>query len=415
MEFPRERYIERLDGLRFKGGVKIITGMRRCGKSYLLFELYRRHLIDDGVPEDHIVAISLEPLENRRLRDPVALLHEIDSRIADDGRHYVMLDEIQMAIGFVDLINSLRQRRNLDIYVTGSNSRFLSSDMATEFRGRGTEIRVHPLSFSECVPVLGGDDRTAWRRYLMFGGLPEGMELDDEERMNYLSNLISATYVRDIIERKRVQHPKVLDILFDLLSSAVGSLTNPNRLHKSLAGRGIDVSWETVSEYIGHLEDAFLFEESKRFDIKGKAYIDSPSKYYATDLGIRNAKLGFRQDEFTHLMENAIYNELRYRGFSVDVGVIGIREYVNGNREYKQLEIDFIAGKGELRYYIQSAYHMDEDAKKEQEIRPFLSINDGFRKIVLTEDDVPRHIDGNGIVIMNVIDFMRDQKSLERR
>lgn len=414
MEFSRDRYVERLDRLRFKGGVKIITGMRRSGKSYLLFDLYRRHLIECGVPADHVITISLEPLENQHLRDVHALLREIDSRIHDDSQYYVMLDEIQMAAGFVDLINSIRQRKNLDIYITGSNSRFLSSDIVTEFRGRGTEIRVHPLSFSECASVSGDDYRTAWKRYLVFGGLPEGMDLDDEERMNYLSNLISTTYMRDIIERKRIQHPRVLDVVFDMLSSAVGSLTNPNRLQNSLEGRGIDVSWETVSEYIGHLEDAFVFEESKRFDIKGKAYIDSPSKYYATDLGIRNAKLGFRQDEFTHLMENAIYNELRYRGFSVDVGVIGIREYIGGMREYKQLEIDFIANKGELRYYIQSAYHMDDAVKKEHEIRPFLKLNDGFRKIVLTDDDVPRHIDESGIVIMNVIDFMRDPNSLEK-
>lgn len=414
MEVRRDRYLSRLKALRFKGGVKIITGMRRCGKSYLLFEIYRRFLIEDGVPEDHIICISLDTLENRRLRDAEVLYEEIRSRIADDGQYYIMLDEIQMVDGFVDLINGLRQSRNLDIYITGSNSKFLSSDIVTEFRGRGIEIRMRPLSFSEYLASNDMDERSAWRRYLIFGGLPEAIGLSDEECMNYLSNLISATYVRDIVERKKVQYPHVLDTVFDLLSSAVGSLTNPNRLQAALNGRGVDVVWETVSEYIGHLEDAFLFEESKRFDIKGKSYIDSPSKYYAMDLGLRNAKLGFRQDEFTHLMENAIFNELRYRGFSVDVGVIGIREYIGGRREYKQLEIDFIANKGDLRYYIQSAYHMDDQEKKEQEMRPFLKLNDGFRKLVLTNDDVPRHINEMGITVMNVIDFMKDPDSLDR-
>ena len=414
MEIPRERYLARLKALRFKGGVKIITGMRRCGKTYLLFDIYRNYLLKSGVDEGHIIAISLEPLENRHLRDVEKLNEEIQSRIRDDSQYYVMIDEIQMAEGFVDLVNGLRAKRNVDVYITGSNSKFLSSDIVTEFRGRGTEIRVRPLSFSEYLPVCGLDEREAWRRYLTYGGLPEGLELDDEERANYLTNLIDVTYMRDIIERKKIQYPKVLDIVFDLLSSAVGSLTNPYRIQADISGRGIEVVWETVSEYVSHLKDAFLFEESKRFDLKGKGYIDSPSKYYAEDLGIRNAKLGFRQNEYTHLMENAIFNELRLRGYSVDVGVIGIREYVEGTRQYKQLEIDFVANKGDQRCYIQSAYHMDDQEKREKEMRPFLKMNDGFRTVILTGDDVPRHVNEKGVMIMNVIDFMKDPESLDK-
>jgi len=414
LEIPRTRYLERLKELRFKGGVKIITGIRRSGKTYLLFEIYRRYLLESGIPPERIIAISLEPLKNKHLRDIYALDKEIRSRILDDGQYYIMLDEIQMAEGFTDLVNGLRENKNLDVYITGSNSKMLSSDIATEFRGRGTEIRVRPLSFSEYLPVCGRDERTAWNEYLTFGGIPECIELPEEERMNHLNDLVTATYLKDIIDRKKIQHPKVLGIVMEMLSSAIGSLTNPNRMQLTLEKRGMEVSWETVSDYIEHLKDAYLFEESKRFDIKGKGYIDSPSKYYAADLGIRNAELGFRQDEYTHLMENAIYNELRYRGFSVDVGMIGVREYTSGKREYKQLEIDFIATKGMRRYYIQSAFRMDDAEKKEQEIRPFLRLNDGFRKIVITGDDVPVHADEMGITIINVIDFMKDAESLEK-
>lgn len=414
MEIPRDRYLERLKRMKFKGGVKIITGMRRSGKSYLLFKIYRRYLLSEGVQEDHIIAVALDLLKNEHLRDVHKLDHEIRSRIKDDGQYYVMIDEIQLADGFVDLINGFRADSRLDVYITGSNSKFLSSDIVTEFRGRGTEIRVQPLSFSEYLPVSGLDERAAWKRYLTFGGLPEGIGPEDEDRMNYLSSLISTVYVRDIVERKGIQYPDVLNKIFDMLSSAIGSLTNPYRMQCSIHTKGLDVGWNTVSEYVGHLEDAFLFEESKRFDIRGKDYIDTPSKYYSTDLGIRNAKLGFRQDEYAHLMENAIYNELRYRGFAVDVGVIGIREYIDGKREYKQLEIDFVANKGDRRYYIQSAYHMDDDIKKEQEIRPFLKLNDGFRKLVITDDDVPCHVNSMGITVMNVIDFMKNPFSLER-
>jgi len=414
MEMKRQRYLDRLIRLRFKGGVKIVTGMRRAGKSYLLFKMFRDHLLSTGVPEGNIICIALDSIENAHLRDARRLYDHIVSPIKDDSEYYVMLDEIQLVNGFEEVVNSLKRRSNVDVYITGSNSKFLSSDIVTEFRGRGTEINVRPLSFSEYLPYSGSDDRTAWYDYLTYGGLPESVGLEEEDRISYLSGLVDVVYLKDIIERKKVRMPDVLDSVFSVISSAIGSLTNPNRLTNTLRSEHVDVGGVTVSEYLDHLKDAFLFEESKRFDLKGKQYFDTPSKYYATDLGLRNAKLGFRQVEFTHLMENAIYNELRYRGYSVDVGIIGIREYIEGKREYKQLEIDFVANKGSTRYYIQSAYRMDDAEKREQELRPFLKLNDGFRKIIIVDGDFPVTVDENGVVTMNVIDFMKDPESLGR-
>ena len=414
MEIKRDRYLERLKRLQFKGGVKVITGLRRSGKSYLLFNIYRNYLLETGVSEDNIISIALDSVENKHLRSAEALYEEVVSRITDDSDYYVMVDEIQFAEDFVDFVNGLVGRKNIDLYITGSNSKFLSSDIVTEFRGRGSDINVRPLSFSEFRSAVDMDDRTAWHNYLTYGGLPESVELADEDKVNYLTELIRVVYMRDIIERKKVKLPDVLDKVFDVLSSAVGSLTNPNRITDIMHNSKIEVDDNTVTNYISHLEDAFLFEQSKRFDLKGNKYFDTPSKYYAVDLGVRNAKLGFRQNEYNHLMENAIYNELRYRGYSVDVGVIGIREYKKGKREYKQLEIDFVANKGSERIYIQSAYRMDEPDKKDQELRPFLKMNDGFRKIVLVGDDVPPHVNEKGILIMNVIDFMKDSNSLNR-
>ncbi|MBR6204555.1 MAG: ATP-binding protein [Candidatus Methanomethylophilaceae archaeon] len=414
MEIKRDRYLERLTRLQFKGGVKIITGLRRSGKSYLLFTLFRNHLLESGVSEGNIISIALDSIENKHLRSADALYREVISRITDGSDYYVMIDEIQFAEDFVDFVNGLIGRKNVDLYITGSNSKFLSSDLVTEFRGRGTDINVRPLSFSEYRSAVDLDDRSAWHSYLTYGGLPESVDLIDEDKASYLSDLIRLVYIRDIIERKKVRMPDVLDAVFDVLSSAVGSLTNPNRISDIMQGRRIKVDGETISSYILHLEDAFLFERSRRFDLKGSEYIDTPSKYYAVDLGLRNAKLGFRQNEYNHLMENAIYNELRYRGYSVDVGVIGIRDYKDGKREYKQLEIDFVANKGSDRIYLQSAYRMDEPDKQKQELRPFLKMNDAFRKILLVGDDVPPHVNDKGITIMNVIDFMKDSGSLER-
>ena len=413
MEIRRDAYLERLMRLRFKGGVKIITGVRRGGKTHLLFNIFQNLLLESCVPSDHIIAVSLESIENRHLRDAEALYRDVASRIVDSDEYYVMVDEIQLAEDFVDFVNGLAGMKNVDLYITGSNSRFLSSDVVTEFRGRGIEINVRPLSFSEYMQVAGKDEREAWRDYLKYGGLPENVDLEDEEKAGYLENLIEAVYERDVVERRRIRHPDALDAVYDVLSSGIGSLTNPHRITNIMRDRRIEVDGNTVSQYISYLEDSFLFERSKRFDLKGNGYIDTPSKYYSVDLGLRNAKLGFRQNEYRHLMENAIYNELRGRGYSVDVGVIGIRDYLAGKREYRQLEVDFVANKGGERIYIQSAYRMDEPEKREQELRPFLKLNDGFRKIVLVGDDVPVHVNEKGIVIMNVIDFMKDPGSLK--
>ena len=414
MEIRRDRYLERLDRLRFKGGVKIVTGLRRSGKSYLLFNIFRDHLLESGVPEKNIISIALDSIENKPLRNADALYKEVVSRMTDDSEYYVMIDEIQLAEDFVEFVNGLLGKKNVDLYITGSNSRFLSSDIVTEFRGRGMEINVRPLSFSEYRQAVDTDDNSAWLTYLTYGGLPETVALAEEEKSNYLTNLIKTVYLKDIIERKKVQMPDVLEKIFEVLSSAVGSLTNPNRISSIMHNHRIKVDDHTVSNYISYLEDAFLFEQSKRFDLKGNGYIDTPSKYYAVDLGLRNAKLGFRQNEYNHLMENAIYNELKYRGYLVDVGVIGIREYREGKREYKQLEIDFVANKGSDRIYLQSAYRMDDPEKKKQELRPFLKMNDGFRKIVLVGDNVPPHVNEKGVLIMNVIDFMKDPDCLGR-
>ena len=413
-EIRRDAYLERLDRLRFKGGVKIITGMRRSGKTYILFNIFRDHLLKSGIPEDHIVSIALDSIENKHLRSAYLLYNEVVSHITDDGEYYVMIDEIQMAEDFVDFVNGITKRRNVDLYITGSNSRFLSSDIVTEFRGRGTEINVRPLSFSEYLGTTELDVREAWHDYLTYGGLPESIGLEKEDKVNYLVSLVDVVYMRDIVERRNVRMPDVLNMVYDVLSSGIGSLTNPHRVVNVMKNHRIKVDNSTISDYISYLEDSFLFERSMRFDLKGNSYINTPSKYYSVDLGLRNAKLGFRQNEYSHLMENAIYNELRGRGYSVDVGVIGIREYLAGKREYKQLEIDFVANKGSERVYIQSAYRMDEHEKEMQELRPFLNLNDGFRKIILVGDDVPVHVNEKGIIMMNVIDFMKDPDSLKK-
>ena len=414
MEIKRDAYLKRLERLRFNGGVKVITGVKRGGKTYLLFNIFRNYLLESGVPKDHIIPIALDSIENKRLRDAEALYNEVISRIEDSAEYYVMIDDIQKAEDFVDFVNGLANIRNVDLYITGSNSRFLSSDIATEFRGRGTEINIRPLSFSEYLQAVDKDERSAWRDYLTYGGLPESVDLDDKDKEKYLKNLIEDVLLKDVVEKKRVRFTDAFSAVWGELSSEIGFLTNPHRITNNMGDRKMEVDGNTVSEYISHLEDSFLFEKSMRFDLKGNEYINTPSKYYSVDLGLRNAKLGFRQNEYSHLMENAIYNELRGRGYRVDVGVIGIREYIAGKREYKQLEIDFVANKGSERIYIQSAYRMDEPEKKEHKLRPFLKVNDGFRKLVLVGDDVPTHVNEKGIVIMNVIDFMKDPESLKK-
>lgn len=415
MEIKRDRYLSRLISRERNGMTKVITGMRRCGKSYLLFNLFRDHLLNSGVKDDHIICISLDSLENEPLLDADKLYSAIKDSMKDDDQYYILLDEIQLVDRFEKMINSLMRMNNVDIYVTGCNSKMLSTDIVTEFRGRTDEVRIMPLSFSEYVSAYDGTSEEAWESYLEYGGLPEILLMkDDEQRSSYLINILKKTYVKDILDRYDIRSPSALDGIFDVLSSSVGSLTNPKRLKDTLRTRGFNtIDDSTVNSYIRHLEDAFLFEKSDRYDVKGRSYFDTPVKYYATDIGIRNARLDFRQIEETHLMENIIYNELRSRGFSVDIGVVDFTETIDGRRVKRHVEIDFVANKGRIRHYIQSAYMMDSE-KREIEIRPFLKVNDSFRKFIIINGRSRPRIDNHGIITLGIIDFLMDEEILEK-
>ena len=414
MEIKRDRYLNRLISRERNGMTKVVTGMRRCGKSYLLFNLFKNHLLDSGVKPDHIICIALDSLEDEPLLDANKLYSAIKGSITDDDQYYVLLDEIQLVDRFEKVINSLMRMSNVDIYVTGSNSKMLSSDIITEFRGRADEVRVMPLSFSEFITAYDGTDKEAWDDYTEYGGLPEILMMKgDEQKSAYLASVLNKTYLKDIKDRYSIRIPSALDGIFDVLSSSVGSLTNPKRLRDTLRTKGFStIDDSTVSSYIGYLEDAFLFEKSSRYDVKGRSYFDTPSKYYATDIGIRNVRLNFRQSEETHLMENVIYNELRSRGFTVDVGIVDYTETADGKRVMKRTEIDFVANKGKIRYYIQSAYMMDDD-KRKTEIRPFLKVNDSFGKFIIVNGSSRPRVDDNGIITMGIIDFLKNDRSLE--
>ncbi|MCL2148899.1 MAG: ATP-binding protein [Methanomassiliicoccaceae archaeon] len=414
MEIKRDRYLNRLIKKKWNGSVKVVTGIRRCGKSYLLFKLFRDHLMSEGVEPDNIVAIALDAIPNMRLREPMALYEEVVERV-NGRRCYVMLDEIQYVRGFEDVLNGLRQIPDIDIYVTGSNSKMLSKDVITEFRGRGDEVRVRPFSFSEFATAYPGREEEAWKLYRRFGGMPELLtKTDDEEKTAYLQNLMKEVYLKDIKERNDIRLEGELDMMVDFLCSSVGSLTNPLKISNTLktVNRSA-IDNETVSRYLEILEESFLFERSKRYDIRGKRYFDTPSKYYAADAGLRNARLNFRQQEETHIMENIIYNELRSRGFSVDVGVVEARPTNGDTTGYVQMEIDFVANKGSQRYYIQSAYRMPEKDKEDQEIRPFLKVRDSFKKVVVVGDDTYPKRDENGVVTIGIRQFLLDEDSLD--
>lgn len=396
---------------------KIITGIRRCGKSYLLNKIFYDHLISSGVDRDHIISIDLDLLENEPYRDPHALYEKITETVKDDDSYYVLLDEVQLVDGFESIVNSLLRRGNIDVYVTGSNSKMLSTDVVTEFRGRGDEVRLRPLSFSEFTHAYPSDTQKAWSEYMVYGGMPELLKFGDgEQKASYLKDLVQKVYLLDIEERHKVKDPGLLEDITDVLSSAIGSLTNPTRLKNVLRNGGRPNADEgTIAKYISWLEDSFLFEESRRYDVKGNLYLSTPKKYYSADVGLRNARLNFRQTEYSHIMENVIYNELRSRGFEVDVGVVPIRETADGRSELVRLEIDFVANKGNRRYYVQSAYSLPDAQKLEQEIRPFTKVDDWFRRIVVTNDAVPRSRNSKGIVLMNVTDFLLDPESLDYR
>lgn len=426
MEIQRDSYLKQLISYRFDGLVKVITGIRRCGKSYLLKKLYKDYLLNQHVKEEQIISIELDLAKDIQFRDPLHLSSYIREKLSGTTEeHYLFIDEIQMSdevpnpynpegkkISFYDALNDLRSIPNLDVYVTGSNSKMLSSDILTEFRGRSDEIRVHPLSFSEYYSAVGGDKNEAFDDYAFYGGMPLILSRPNElAKMNYLKSLFSEVYIKDIVERKKIERQDILEQVLDLLCSSIGSHTNPAKLANTLQSKqGISVSPNTIRAYIGHLEDAFLFSESKRYDVKGKAYFDSPNKYYCEDIGLRNARIGFRQQEMTHIMENILYNELMVRQFSVDVGVVYAREKnEKGNSVRTAREIDFVINSGGKRTYIQSAYAMPTEEKTEIELRPFSLTGDSFPKVLVRRDIGKRWYDDYGVLHINLIDFLLDK------
>lgn len=426
MEIKRDSYLQQLVSYRFDGLVKVITGIRRCGKSYLLKNIYKDYLLQNGVKEEEIIVIELDLARDIRYRNPLELSSYVRGMVEGKSREfYLFVDEIQMSdmvanpyspsgrkITFYDALNDLRSLSNLDVYVTGSNSRMLSSDILTEFRGRSDEIRVHPLSFSEYYSAVGGDKNEAFDDYAFYGGMPLILSRpNDAAKMNYLKSLFDEVYLKDIVERKKIERPDVLEQILDLLCSSIGSLSNPNKIANTLQTKQNYVgSPNTIRSYIGHLEDAFLFSESKRYDIKGKAYFDSPNKYYCEDIGLRNARIGFRQQEMTHIMENIIYNELKCRQFSVDIGVVYGRDLnAKGQSIRVPREIDFVVTSGNKKTYIQSAYAIPSEEKAEAELRPFSLTGDFFPKIVVRKDMGKRWYDEKGILNINVIDFLLDK------
>lgn len=416
MYIARNQYLERLKAARENGLIKIVTGLRRCGKSYLLFKIFRKFLIEDGVKEDHIIGIALDDLDNATLRDGKVLLSNIRNLLKDSDTYYVLLDEVQLVEGFTDVLNSLLHNENVDVYVTGSNSRFLSSDIATNFRGRGYVINLHPLSFAEYVTAFDGSIDEAWEEYYTYGGLPLILSLEgDTAKSEYLSELYRTVYLSDIKERHDIRHSSDFSDLVSVLASSIGSPANPLKLANTFKStKKSTISSATVSRYIDYLCDAFITEKSVRFDLKGKRYIGSLSKYYFTDIGIRNAILGFRQQEESHIMENIIFNELRIRGFRVDVGNLVQRTTdKQGKTVRKSLEVDFVADSGNNRYYIQSALDMPTKEKVEQETRSLREIGDSFKKIVVVKGRIKPRRDDSGILTIGLFDFLLHPESLD--
>ena len=426
MEIKRDSYLQQLISYRFDGLVKVITGIRRCGKSYLLRNIYKEYLLQDGVKEEQIIVIELDLAKDIKYRNPLILSQYVREIVEKSKEEfYLFVDEIQMSdevsnpynedgkkITFYDALNDLRSLPNLDVYVTGSNSKMLSSDILTEFRGRSDEIRVHPLSFAEYYSAVGGDKNEAFDDYAFYGGMPLILSRpNDAAKMTYLKSLFTEVYLRDIVERKKIERQDVLEQILDLLCSSIGSLTNPTKLADTLRSKQTTgVAANTIRSYIGHLEDAFLFSESKRYDVKGKSYFESPNKYYCEDIGLRNARIGFRQQEMTHIMENIVYNELMIRQFFVDVGVVYARTInQNGNSVRTPREIDFVVSSGGKKTYIQSAYSIPTEEKAKVELRPFALIGDSFPKIVVRKDIGKRWYDDNGILNINLIDFLLDK------
>ena len=413
MKIKRDLYLQRLINRIDNGMIKVITGIRRSGKSYLIFKSY---LLNNLTDEQHIIEFELDRIENKKYRKPNIILEEINSLIVDNKKYYILLDEIQMLEEFEEVLNSLLHKDNVDIYVTGSNSKFLSHDILTEFRGRGDEIHIYPLSFKEYMTVYEGDKYQGWADYVIYGGLPQILSMKTEEqKINYLTRLFEETYIKDIMERNKIEKIQELNDLINVLASCVGSLSNPSKILSTFKSCiKSDISLNTIRKYIEYLKNAFVINETYRYDVKGRKYIGTPLKYYFEDVGLRNARLEFRQVEETHLMENIIYNELKIRGYKVDVGMVTKSILTSeGNREKKQLEVDFIANLGSKRYYIQSALSLSTEEKVKQEKASLININDSFKKIILVKDIIKVKRDEDGIVTMNVYDFLLNDNSLE--
>ena len=410
-EIKREQYLNELIAAKENKLIKVITGIRRAGKSYLLDPIFKNYLIDNGIKEDHIIKLDLDLIENSQYREPIVLFNYIMNSVKDNDIYYILLDEIQLVSDFEKVLNSFLKKPNLDVYVTGSNSRFLSSDIITEFRGRSTEIRVYPLSFKEFVEIKEMPNDIAWKEYVLYGGLPPVvLQTNEKQKREYLANLFETTYLKDIIERNDIKRKDVLDAIINILASSIGSLTNPMNIYKTYLATGDKaISLNTITSYIEHLENAFLIRKIDRYDVKGRKYISTPFKYYFTDLGLRNVRLNFRQQEENHIMENIIYNELLIRGYNVDVGVVEVRS--SNNRVY--YEIDFVCNMASNRYYIQSALNIDSPEKNYQESRPLNSVGDNFKKVIIVKDDINLWHNEDGILIIGIKEFLLNKNSLE--
>lgn len=415
MEIQRDYYLEQLKIRKDNGMIKIITGIRRCGKSYLLFVLFKKYLLETGIEQDHIIEIALDGIESEELRDPKKCYDYIKASIKDNKKYYLLLDEVQFMPRFEEVLNSLLRMDNIDVYVTGSNSKFLSSDIVTEFRGRGDEIRIYPLSFAEFYSVYDGEYDDAWNDYMIYGGLPQVAQFRDErQKAEYLKNIFANVYLKDVVERNRIQNVDEIGTLVDVLASAIGAPTNPTKIANTFATeRGSSYTNKTISNHIDYLAEAFLISKANRYDIKGRKYIGANLKYYFVDLGLRNARLNFRQQEPTHIMENVVYNELLVRGYNVDVGIVEVMEKNNeGKRIHKQLEVDFVVNQGSQRYYIQVAYDMTSEEKQRQEFHSFRNIPDSFKKIVIVNGTAKPWRNEEGFVIMGMKYFLLNSDSL---
>ena len=416
MEIKRNYYLNKLISKKNNKLIKIVTGIRRCGKSYLLDPIFKNYLLDNGIDENHIIKLELDSIENEEYTNPKKLYEYVINKVVDKDTYYVILDEIQKVSDFESVLNSFLRKPNLDVYVTGSNSKFLSSDIITEFRGRGDEIKVYPLSFSEFMSVYSGNEISGLNEYINYVGLPLITTFKSaEEKIEYLNYQKDNVYINDVIERNEIRNDEELRTLIEIISSSIGSLTNPTKLYNTFVSKGNkNITNKTIALYLKYLEESFLIEKSKRFDVKGKKYIETPSKYYFVDIGIRNSLINFRQIEKTHIMENIIYTELRRRGFNVDVGIVEKRKNdENGKKDYKQLEIDFVANKASDKYYIQSAYSIEDNNKREQELQSLLNVDDNFKKMVIVYDSFIKWQDDNGIIYISIYDFLLNENSLK--